>query len=193
MSKARAKAYSSSCLNNLKQCGFALQNYADEWDNFMCLYEVSPAGKDTFWTQKIGTVTDKNMWKCAGRVITGAESYYRHAFGAWYDIPDKYRGSSGNTSNRFLISHIVPRATIFPLLVDSLLRNDMNPYAFTTFSSSKYTAHARHSGRIQMVFLDGHAAARTPQELADDYFAVWEVTSRTMCITNEKDELVQLY
>ena len=194
LSKARAKSYAASCLNNLKQCNMALRNYADEYNNIMCLYEVSDAGKDVFWTQKIGeTVNSRNMWKCAGRVATGDASYWRHAYGSWYDLPTKYRASSRNTADRFLISHIVPQATAFPVLADSLNRNDMNPYPQATFSSNKYTVHARHSGRINIAFLDGHAAARTVQELADDYFAAWEVTSRTMYYTNEADALVQAY
>lgn len=194
LQQARERGKSISCTNNMKQSALLLRNYADNNREIMCLYEVSSAGKDVFWTQKMDVaLTSRMSWKCPSRSHTGDENYYRHAFGTWYDIPDKYRGASDNDSNRYLTSHTVPNASSFPLLADTLNQNDKNPYAKATFSSNKYTIHTRHANKLNLAYLDGHVAAKSIPELAVEYFAAWELTTRTMYYSSANDLLVQAY
>ena len=194
LQQAREKGKAISCLNNLKQSELLLRNYGDSNANYICLYEVSSAGKDVFWTQKVDlSLVSRQAWKCPAKGSKDVESHYRHAYGSWYDFPEKYRANSSNTANRYLTSHTVKNASKFPLLADSFNQNDKNPYAQVTFSSTKYTLHARHANRINIAYLDGHAAAKLVQELAADYFAIWEVTTRVMYYSDANEALIKAY
>ncbi|MFA6844053.1 MAG: DUF1559 domain-containing protein [Bacilli bacterium] len=54
LSKAREKARAISCTSNLKQCGLALNMYADDNDDYMCPALTYTAGKaELYWWQDL--------------------------------------------------------------------------------------------------------------------------------------------
>lgn len=64
LSKAREKARSISCVNNLKQIGLGVLIYADDNDGMHCLSYMMLAGKNRYYPYLLRDYIEGKSWRC---------------------------------------------------------------------------------------------------------------------------------
>jgi len=183
LSKARAKAKATVCMNNLKQVGLGLLMYAEDWEGYT--------------TMRLNTC-DPNLsagWRANGDLrryfntgviccpyalpytYTGSKPDAYYGWRSGYLMPQYgptvYQGSSGwcflggiDTPSEFW--WIADSLTV--PITDAQYRPGGTYYLHQRFgtaqgtattASNGGTAHFRHNGMINLLFLDGHVEAAT--------------------------------
>lgn len=165
LAKAKEKARSVQDLNNLKQLGIATLMYAHEFENKIQLEPVT-AGSNSSWGVILSTNTDLqslNTFVCP--------SYKPYEWVNWQNI---YGIRQDPPSNALAAVRLGPVVVKWILLNIEALESpaDYLHIADTTSQGNYWTArqyhgfkstddpgrvHARHSGRANGLFLDGHA------------------------------------
>jgi len=150
LSKARAKARTVSCTNNLKQWGLGIVLYADEFEDFLIPHEVTPLdGKTTpilwsHWTaytrQMIAGAVSQDTWNKGGSVNGCPDTSASN--------PGTKDGTPTASCERYLsygISTTVMGTQPAPHKTGHL----KNPSKYVAFADAKYWNFARatyHSG-----------------------------------------------
>jgi len=176
LSQAREKARQANCMNNLKQLGLALLMYAQDWEG----WAPYSYGGGKCWSETLcinGYVKTPSAGKTS---ILVCPSYYTstspRVIGKWTSRTTTYGmtfdktitkdpGPSGGISIRIIGRNITnPSAYIF--IADSL-HKDANTQYYFTVSDSSYPIyiHARHNGRANCWFVDGHVENLSPQQI----------------------------
>jgi prepilin-type processing-associated H-X9-DG protein/prepilin-type N-terminal cleavage/methylation domain-containing protein len=172
LSKARQRARSIECINNLKQCGMGALLYNTDYNGMVMNYYTGP-GRTDEWTQILlrnKYLNNTNTFDCPSQTNDQYSEYY--SYGCRYEsfyIPVKYYFSNANM-----------KATIFKRLNKpsnyihygdtvisqnysvASLRGKQN-YNLHIYDNNT-GAHARHSGKINFWFADGHANALLPKQ-----------------------------
>lgn len=184
LSKARSKANSISCINNLKQWHLAFNAYFDEFDDYLVpqrvanvssntlsnwyahdtwlVHQVRPGVTSTSWDN------DKNINQCPAWVKILADSTAPRkamSYGINYAIDPYTRFYLGGTSNLVKIIQLKkPSRTM--MLIDSNVNGSglnhsddryINPiYTYTTCRVAY-----RHDGRTNLLCADGHVESST--------------------------------
>lgn len=163
-SAARASGYKASCLANLRQMLQASNMYISDHDRRLVPARVYTGGPDLGMTWCVllkGYLGDERILICPldpepQRVSNSTD--LPHSYGINYDLTFLSGGSSLSWSMAW-----VPRTA------DLVLFFDMKSAAQAMGSS--YAMHrvsrldARHSGRVCVGFLDGHAKVQTSKEV----------------------------
>ncbi len=187
LNKARAKVLEVNCLSNLKSCGQAMQFYADDFNGMHVLYSeyklvgpVSPVS----WG---GCMYDLNYLKSTSVMSCPANrnkiQREKAATKRLYNIygtmtlPDVLYGTDIGirlTLLRLLNSKKARYPSVTIEMADALDRNmylsenfDQN-YAWL-MTGSYGLLFARHSSRVNSLYLDGHAGAREPSALRSEF------------------------
>ena len=177
LNKARAKGQAARCLSNLKSCGEAAMLYADEQKEYLPLMilRTPPSWSHYSWADHMiytgylpegsgGTVcpaaagsnpkTDTAISDCYGAI--GDVNCYLQTNSAF--VSEKGIGISGNS--RCLNLRRLKKSSSTFYLADSYNAATLRQSSmFGLGNSGTQHAHARHQGRINSVFTDGHAAA----------------------------------
>lgn len=121
LSKARDKAKSTHCVNNLKQIGLALSNYASDYDGMvMDAYDGGRGANRNFWTKILSNMDylKFSSMNCPVALTTGqapsmAAHYGSYArvsratYGGWYpslSCSFRFEKIKGAPSTRILVS-----------------------------------------------------------------------------------------
>ncbi len=178
LNKSRVTAQSTSCLNNIKQCGLGVITYSDDSDGF---FPRKYTGTSASWssTLYLNNYLSNEVLSCPTRkesddsfslwrTYAVSSSYYGTNF-AWYKAIDGYA--------QVFVLKKMPLASLFPLLVDGVYgpnnasnftsRLMMSQVDFSNTSAEGYH-YAAHGDKLTQFFVDGHATASSYSDLARD-------------------------
>jgi prepilin-type N-terminal cleavage/methylation domain-containing protein/prepilin-type processing-associated H-X9-DG protein len=166
LARAKEKARAAQCLNNLHQIGVATLLYAPDFDDKVMLDALVP-GTNT-WATVLATNTDVTT---PGTYV--CPSYKPFQFKNWQTIYGIRRDAPASCSTgpgRILLQiDCVERPTDYLHVTDttSQAEGGYTAYQWCMFkvAGPKRIIHARHDGRANGLFLDGHVAAAGRPEL----------------------------
>lgn len=157
LSKSKAKAKQTQCLNNLKQVGLSVIVYADE--NRDRVKISSPLDVQFTWgglvysNQNVGS---RSVFLCPDYTPREFTNWFR-TFGVWSDPPDTV--TSGDFKQDLTVSAI-PNPVDYHHLADTTSRGRMGLGAvqFHSFrTNAPMEVHGRHNRAANVWFFDGHA------------------------------------
>ena len=157
LSRGKAKAKQTQCLNNLKQVGLFVLLYSDESQNRVQI--SSPLDAQFTWGALIYSnqnAGSKSIFLCPAYPPRDATNWFR-TFGVWSDPPETV--TSGEFHQDVMVATI-PNPVEYLHLADTTSRGRLGLGAlqFHTFrTNAQYEVHARHSGSADGWFFDGHA------------------------------------
>ncbi len=188
LAKARAKARSISCVNNLKQCALAQQQYALDNNDIFFLYHADgqyTAAADKLynhdWSGHLMVQNylpkESNSVSCPSistkLVHYSASRYCYYTYGQWYYYGDFYDANIGKSyiaeltaPNRWrcLNAKLVKNAASLPGCCDTWTGGTAPTQASAT-SPVLGTYAARHNFMINTIFYDGHVESVRPQTM----------------------------
>ncbi len=161
LSKAKAKAKQTQCLNNLKQVGLAVHMYGEEKQDHIQFTSLT----DTKWTWGALIYSNQNLgslsiFRCPAYPLYSFTNYYTNwysTYGVWSDPPATV--TAGQYREELLLSAI-PNPVNYAHLADttSLGRQGLGAVQFHSFlTNAQNQVHARHNGAADAWFIDGHA------------------------------------
>jgi len=190
LSRARERARSAVCINNLKQIGVGLLMYADAWDGWIpCWIASALAPEGTHWAGGIygdlrGFVAS-DILSCPSMkphpvTYDTRNGIYAHRT-SWVRSTTIY----DNQSDYYLLGEAVT-GTAYP---PNEAWRELS--AGTAGAPSTYgMPHFRHQGLMNMLFLDGHVEAVTPGRFVEA--AKIHNFSRTYWVRIDKDNPIPL-
>ncbi len=181
LSAARARARASNCISNLKTNMLAMTMYAGDNDGFISTYNSQAfTGTDNYLTWAgimFGTqyLPDKSQTVSCPEINSKIKAVSNLYSTCTYGALTGTVALNGNTvspqflylnnnGSRFIVTGKVVNPTGFFVLGDSYYKSKNSEAYAITFSSDDLNIIARHAGRIQAAFVDGHAGAYTPSE-----------------------------
>ena len=181
LSAARARARAANCISNLKSNILAMTMYAGDNDGFISTYNSQAfSGTDNYLTWAgimFGTqyLPDKSQSVSCASMISTIKAvsglYSTCTYGALTGtvslndntVSPQFRYLNNNQS-RFIITGKVVNPTGFFVLGDSFYKSKNAECYAITFTGDDMNIIARHGGRMNAAFVDGHAGAYTPSE-----------------------------
>ena len=212
LNKAREKAKATTCLNNQKQVGMGFLNYSNDFNEYLfysfdsdsrtyrTILSNSPYWKTQrnaaapFYAQ--GYYSIKSDYCPLTAEPTDSKStdmYYIYASPhnhKNYGAMDEWRTTANTASGKsmkFLVLKAFKNNFRYAWgLADSRykLENSKRGYFCVTPEDNKNTFAARHSGRVNMWYFDGHAKAETPQEVSALYRYISGLASTRIYTSN---------
>jgi prepilin-type N-terminal cleavage/methylation domain-containing protein/prepilin-type processing-associated H-X9-DG protein len=166
LAKAKEKAKSVQCLNNLKQIGIATLMYAHDNEGRVVL-DAFPQGANT-WATFLNTnsqIQSPSSFVCP--------SYKPYVFDVWATTYGVRRDPPTNCTagllKQFLLVDQIAVPTDYLHVADttSQAQNGFTARQFYKFDAggSIKQVHARHTGRANGLFLDGHVEGCNRQRL----------------------------
>jgi len=164
LSKARARAKASVCINNLKQVGLGLLLYANDFGGWMPtrLY-TSWKAPAYYYEGDLRSYIDPNLVVCPSakpyqldRNNDRAIYVRRYEALTWYDTSFLYNRNINYQEDFWIIAEAC----------------DVNPsptrlnYQYGSLSQGDF-AHFRHANTMNMLFVDGHVEAVTPMRFIE--------------------------
>ena len=174
LGQARANGHSARCVSNLRQWGFALQMYMDDHDGF-----IPRRGQGV---QPLALIDRPEDWfNCLPRyfnsqpynnlVARGIKPRAGDGSSIFIDPSAKDPGGTyflPYAMNMYLSPWIRPQQHKFSEIPRpeqlAFMADALGPYASTVPSQLGYSVQARHGGRANVVFVDGHV-----QSFAGEY------------------------
>jgi len=165
LSKAREKARSTVCINNLKQCGLAMMMYAHDYDGYVFLYRTWKFGDpDVGWHQPLydmGYIKNRDICVCPSlppKKYTSGVPWAVYGAEISIDTMDCPLICRRAVFLRKLNRIKTPSDRI--CLVDSFWNSaSYGPIQSWTVESTVISAvgvHTRHIGKANALFYDGH-------------------------------------
>ena len=172
LSKARAKAMATVCLNNHKQSGLALLSYGNDYPALYVLDKVTGDNVESYWSGKLealGYISDLRSTKC----ITFPHA--NHATPA-FSLGINFFSTTGENNNSFEIEGVVGQRryinhnrvstpTEFVLLADSMTGTGLYQSHMLSNHNGVDGPHTRHNNKANTLFIDGHAKAVSHSKL----------------------------
>jgi prepilin-type processing-associated H-X9-DG protein len=165
LAAARSNARQIQCASNLRQWGAALHTYAAANDGYLPrrgqgVEAVTQINRDTDWFNALppllglesykamlaeGRMPRTGVWACAEAVDPGSGDFFNYAMNMWLstwkaDQPDR-------------LERLVDQAT------QVFIADGPAGHCSTVPAGAPYSPVPRHRGRVNICFLDGHAAA----------------------------------
>jgi len=184
LSKARARAKSAVCMNNMKQLGLGFRMYAQDWDGIFgyAIWKTDAC---------VGKYYTRDIMVCPGwppytydptlpSATYGVRSHVPYYVGMAVSGP-----TTGNSGN-YMLPERIKKSAEFPILTDTVLSPEVGvtygvskPYIGKQYSGTTATqgvwsyqkreweglAHFRHNKRANVLFWDGHVASLSPNEM----------------------------
>lgn len=175
LSKAREAAQKISCIGRLGQCGLASMQYVDDYNGVIMTYDYDGTVETVWHTALLGNgylaVKDNTskLLSCPSNPDQTIGAYY--SYGCRFNsgsVPENYLYASGNFSGILFQkitrpSNYVHLGDTIYALTESATKRSRQCYRMR-ISSTKDGACARHSGRINFWFADGHTGTLSPNE-----------------------------
>jgi len=157
LAKAKEKAKSTQCINNLKQIGIATLMYAHENDGRVTL-DGFPQGVNT-WAAILSTNTDlgtSQTFVCPSYKPFKFDNWVT-TYGIRRDPPPEY---ASGLLKQFLLVDMVESPVDYLHVADTTSQAQSGytarQYYFFRAAGPVKNVHARHGGRANGLFLDGH-------------------------------------
>jgi len=176
LSRARQQARSAACMGNLRQIGIASVLYSDDHaDEFPRSTHSAFAFRQLPWSRALAPLLGDNagpgwtnlfqgVYRCPSHRPKSPWSYGQNVYFELNPEADDYLGSPSTW--RRLSDVPRPAETLLhgevPGTADHIMSHFWTPENFASDADL-----ARHSGRANYVFVDGHVAARRPREIWD--------------------------
>jgi prepilin-type processing-associated H-X9-DG protein/prepilin-type N-terminal cleavage/methylation domain-containing protein len=192
LSKARAKAQSSTCINLLKQCGFASSMYCDDNDDYFAQAEAN--GLDCQWPRFLGLylgvrrpgvyawdildLQEKQMLVCPSEsAVDTRYGLTNYAWNLW--AGGSISGPSTDIKYVKNLNIKIPARKVLiydsPMPTSILLGYDGKKYYWTNMycrnngtATARLIIPARHGRGSNMLFVDGHVSLKHKNDLVDD-------------------------
>ena len=175
LGKARAQGQSARCVNNLRHWGFALQTYMDDHDGFIPrrgqgVNPLAIINRPEDWFNCLPRYFNSQPY--SNLVTRGVKPRAGDGSSIFIDPSAKDPGGTyflPYAMNMYLSPWIrpqphklseIPRPEQLAFMADAL-----GPYASTVPSQLGYSVQARHGGRANVVFVDGHVQSFTGEYL----------------------------
>jgi prepilin-type N-terminal cleavage/methylation domain-containing protein/prepilin-type processing-associated H-X9-DG protein len=189
LNQAREKAKATNCLSNLKSCGSSSNFYADDFNTYYvasCRATFNGAQPITWGgvLYALKYLKNSNVLACpatSNQVLKdAADNTWTNTYGTLYAPEYHFASGVGTTvwgNWMGIIGKKVKAPSSMPFLADSHYSGATgNPAPVDQWWcwNPKVAANlmsARHSDRINIWFMDGHAAATQPGELSEKYLA----------------------
>ncbi|HIE11466.1 MAG TPA: prepilin-type N-terminal cleavage/methylation domain-containing protein [Kiritimatiellae bacterium] len=161
INRAKARSQSAVCLSNLRQIGTALMLEAAQKEGRIYLY--SPGDDDRNSWAAVAAATGANepdLFYCPAYPPYGFSDNvgWYCSYGIRVDPPEDYLDTMGE--ERYLAVGRVPEPAGFLLVADTTSsgRQGLRAKQYRHFGAAwdPATVHARHDGRANGLFLDGH-------------------------------------
>jgi prepilin-type N-terminal cleavage/methylation domain-containing protein/prepilin-type processing-associated H-X9-DG protein len=163
LSKAKAKAKQTECLNNLKQVGLSVLMYGEEKQEhvqFTSLLDTKFSwGALIYTNQNLGSLS---VFRCPAYppyIYTNYFTNWFATYGVWSDPPDSVTAGDFHED---LVTSAIENPVSYLHLADTTSRGRQGWGAvqFHTFrTNSTLEVHARHNNTADGWFFDGHAEA----------------------------------
>jgi prepilin-type N-terminal cleavage/methylation domain-containing protein/prepilin-type processing-associated H-X9-DG protein len=159
LSKAKAKAKQTECLNNLKQVGLAVLTYAEDHQDRVQYASLL----DTKFTWGALIYSNQNLsapaiFRCPAYPPKDHTNWFR-TYGVWSDPPDTV---TTGPFKEVLVTSAIQNPVNYAHLADttSYGRMGWGGVQFHTFRTNSQTeVHARHNGAADIWCFDGHVEA----------------------------------
>jgi prepilin-type processing-associated H-X9-DG protein len=166
LARAKEKARAAQCLNNLHQVGVATLIYAEDFDDRVMLDTLTP-GTNT-WATVLSTNTE-----AAPPATFVCPSYKPFQFRNWQTVYGIRRDAPASCTlgpGRVILQvNCIEQPAEYLHVADttSQAEGGYTAYQWCMFkvAGTKRIVHARHSGRANGLYLDGHVAAAGRPEL----------------------------
>jgi prepilin-type N-terminal cleavage/methylation domain-containing protein/prepilin-type processing-associated H-X9-DG protein len=165
LSKAKAKAKQTECINNLRQVGLAVLNYSEDHQDRVQIASLL----DTTWTWGALIYSNQNV---GNRAVFDCPAYppkvytnWFRTYGIWSDPPDTV---TSGAFKEILITSAIRDPVSYTHLADttSYGRMGWGGVQFHTFRTNAVNeVHARHNRSANIWFFDGHAEGLTKPRL----------------------------
>ena len=160
LGKAREKAQSISCVNNLKQIGMGTINYADDHTgylppcarNYLPRYYLNPyveQNSEIWWCGDSEAIADRKRW------IATSPTNYKNGRYASYGASASLMTHSP-TSSFDLFKWAMKRVSRIPLPSENPTWGDADCYCISWWEAPPYYLKLRHGVRANVGFVDGH-------------------------------------
>ncbi|MBC8245688.1 MAG: DUF1559 domain-containing protein [Verrucomicrobia bacterium] len=173
LARAKARAHSASCQNNLHQLGLALYNYTEEYDRFP-LYDALVDGKLWHWSHMMLPQVSSNTavfhcpalkpsrrWDPADQQFASREG--AHSYG--YNGAQPWHLSLGQRFPYQIVGpnpHAVPASAVrVPSDMIAIGDSSQDEMLDWLIDANGMLNGNPHSGSGQMVFVDGHVESQT--------------------------------
>jgi prepilin-type N-terminal cleavage/methylation domain-containing protein/prepilin-type processing-associated H-X9-DG protein len=187
LNMAREKAKAINCVSNLKSDGLAYSLYSDDNKGFLITASGPWTGFLPTWAGQLhhwGYLKDPNVISCPAAKVqvkdwntSGSINYYS-IYGSqgaprlsYPSIGIRANNADGALSEMLVVKR-VPKASSMVLLADSLYYPVFSgslhwDQYMNFFEVQTYPIHyfARHSNKISMLFVDGHAGLINPRKI----------------------------
>jgi prepilin-type processing-associated H-X9-DG protein/prepilin-type N-terminal cleavage/methylation domain-containing protein len=178
LNKAREKAKDSFCKNNLKQLGQLCIFYAD--NNNGWVYQSGNPDKRWWHYLDFGDTDGEPIWQkvkkkiaCPSKEIVNTYSCYGTNMQTTpSDIVSRVRLSTslGNRNHYFhRILGKIKQSSTYHFIADSADQFGNQGEIYYSYSNISSHPCLRHSGRVNIWFVDGHVAGCNPQILKPEY------------------------
>lgn len=179
--QAREKARQATCLSNLKQIGLGAAMYAQDYDEHVLPVQTLGADRRYYWWASFDGTTRRDN---EGLLFPYMKSHQIQACPSFQNSQRSTLGLTGYGYNYNYLSPLVPpNYDVAPVSLARIVtptetvqmadaaRLNTWQYSTPTLEGNTYleppssdypTAHARHSGSISVLWVDGHVKAFQP-------------------------------
>ncbi len=181
LNQARDKAKAIKCTSNLKQTGVAVLMYVNDSRGISPIHLLGSGATATRWSTRLrdnGYLQNLDVTVCPAikpyTFVLDSKTYgiRRHINDLPNHVATFWPGTTVRISG-YIIFKMVKRPSRFQYLVDSVYVGtatalDRQQSYYIDFSSVNFNTHLRHSDRANVLFVDGHVAARQGSEIVAD-------------------------
>ena len=183
LSKARARAKSAVCINNLKQIGLGLHMYMNDWNGHLWLAQWAGTPFSKYLSDQTFACPAYPPYEYSAS--TANQRYGYRAAG--YTNSTLFRNTGGYYG---ILSKRIEYPEKFFLIADTVQANP-NASASTKWKQIRYcrssaladtdphsdgAIHFRHNNLANLLFLDGHVESLTPNTF-NTYEKLWTVST----------------
>ena len=192
LNQAREKARSISCISNLKNCIMFSTFYAADYNDLHVTYTSytvpgsnAKDGKPYFWggyLHALGYVKETAILSCPANIkpqTNATDNRFHNTYGVHTSPAVFFTTAQRNDTYNFgledssvwrgIDAKKAPKASDLVMIAESCLSSDTYDQYQTFAPNSSAALWARHSPKINISYLDGHATGTLPFDVAKQY------------------------
>lgn len=165
LSKAKERAKQIQCINNLKQVGLATLFYVEDFGGLAQVDNI--LNSDFAWGSILSSnqnLGESKIFLCPSYPPRSFANWFQ-TYGIWADPPTDFRARRGERDGYVCLNfNNIQSPTEYPHLADTTSqgKRGISAKQFHSFETSSTNVHARHSGKADCWFADGHVEAFSP-------------------------------